>query len=200
MRSENQNVLTMTDQNLAVEHQIRPDALMGELGIKKDAYYAYLKHLGLKAKKDRDGKAYLEPEQANLLRELRVHVEKTGKMEGFERSKSEQDEAGALVQNLDSSELEQLISAAAGDDVNAEDIHRIIYGAGQLKAEEMMLHQAIQQELAAQMTYDDLPEELQTKVRAFRESSGPKFDPTQAASAVLGKWREIRQKQKATVQ
>lgn len=178
---------------------------MGELGIKKDAYYAYLKHLGLKANKDSEGKAYLDPEQANLIRLLRAHVEKSGKMEGFERAKSTGVAGGALAQNGDSSalneahrtELEQLVSAVAGDDVDAADIQRIIYGAGQLKAEELILHQAIQQELAAQMEFDDLPEELQTKVRAFREGSGPKFDPTQAASAVLGKWREIRERQRA---
>ena len=52
-------MFAMTDQNSAVEHQIRPNALMEELGIKKDAYYAYLKHLGFKAEKDSDGKAFL---------------------------------------------------------------------------------------------------------------------------------------------
>jgi hypothetical protein len=38
-----------------------------------------------------------------------------------------------------------------GDDVDVADIQRIIYGAGQLKAEELILHQVIQQELAAQI-------------------------------------------------
>ena len=211
----------MSDQNLTVEHQIRPSDLMGELGIKKDTYYAYLKHLDLQANKDPKGKAYLDPEQANLVRALRVHVEQTGKMEGFDRAKFEEEaereaallvkreaEAGSLVQRdaaelgvvLPESlaELKELIDAAAGDEVDAEDIRRIVYGAGELKAQEMMLHQAIQQELAAQMTYEDLPEELQTRVRVFKESSGPKFDPTQAASAVLGKWREIRARRAET--
>lgn len=182
----------MTDQNLAVEHQIRPDALMAELGIKKDAYYAYLKHLGLKANKDSGGKAYLEIEQANLLRALRTHVEKTGKMEGFERSKSEESGSTALVQGGDFLGLDQVVASVVGDDVDIEDIRRIIQGAGELKAEEMILHQVIQQELAAQMTFEDLPVELQTKVKEVRESSGPKFDPAQAASALLGRWREMR--------
>ena len=165
---------------------------MKEFGIKKDAYYAYLKHLGLKANKDSGGKAYLEVEQANLLRALRVHVEQTGKMEGFERAKSEEFDGGALVSGGDCSGLEQSIADVVGDDVDIEDIRRIIQGAGELKAEELILHQVIQQELAAQMTFEDLPVDLQTKVREVRESSGPKFDPAQAASALLGRWREMR--------
>lgn len=189
----------MTDQTLAVEHQIRPDALMEELGIKKDAYYAYLKHLGIKACKGEGGKAYLEPEQANLIRSLRVHVEKTGKMEGFvdpNASANLEGEAGALAQSGgERSALEQILAATAEDDMDAEGIRRLIYGAGELKVEELLLHQAFQQELAAQMTFEDLPEALQTKVRVARENSGPKFNPAQAASALLGRWREMQVKQ-----
>jgi hypothetical protein len=47
----------MADQNSAVEHQIRPDQLQGELGIKKDAYYTYLRYLGIKAQRGSDGKS-----------------------------------------------------------------------------------------------------------------------------------------------
>ena len=186
----------MTDQTLAVEHQIRPDALMEELGIKKDAYYAYLKHLGIKACKGEGGKAYLEPEQANLIRALRVHVEETGKMEGFADpnvGENLADEGGALAQSGGASPLEQILAATSEDDMDAEGIRRLIYGAGELKVEELLLHQIFQQELAAQMTFEDLPEELQMKVREVREGSGPKFHPAQAASALLGRWRRIQE-------
>ncbi len=79
----------MSDQNSEVVYQIRPDDLMTELGIKKDTYYNYLKYLGLKAEKDHDGKAYLTDEQANAMRAMRLHVETTGKMEGFVNSNGE---------------------------------------------------------------------------------------------------------------
>ena len=52
----------MLDQNSAIDHQIRPDQLQAELDIKKDAYYAYLRHLDIKAQRGPDGKLYLEPE------------------------------------------------------------------------------------------------------------------------------------------
>jgi hypothetical protein len=76
----------MSDPNSATLNPIRPDDLMSELGIKKDAYYAYLKHLGIKASKDAEGRSYLTDEQANIIRALRSHVEKTGKIEGFPNS------------------------------------------------------------------------------------------------------------------
>ena len=184
----------MSDPKTVVEHQIRPDGLMAELGVKKDAYYQYLKFLGIKASRDADGKAYLEPEQANEIRQLKAHVDETGKMDGFAVTKPGDI---ALAQSGERGQLEQLLEAATGDDVTPEDLRRIIYGAGELKSQELILHQAIQQELAAQMTYEDLPEELQTKVREFRENSGPKFNPTEAASALLGRWRAVKAEQAA---
>ena len=64
----------MTDQKSTVEQQIRPNILQDQLGIKKDAYYSYLKHLGIKAEKDSDGKAFLTEGQANSIRLLSLHV------------------------------------------------------------------------------------------------------------------------------
>ena len=75
--------IVMSQPNSVVESQIRPNDLMEELGIKKDAYYAYLKHLGIKAEKDSEGKAYLTEEQANGVRALRSHVKNGGKIEEF---------------------------------------------------------------------------------------------------------------------
>ena len=201
----------MADQKTIVEHQIRPDELMAELGIKKDAYYAYLKHLGVKANKDRKGKAYLAPEDANLIRELRVHVEKTGKIETFQRANSEgkaeptADGDGGSLANAEELGLEgaqrtamqQMIEAVADDQADEIDIRSLIYGAGELKAQEMMLPQLLQQQLADQMTFEDLPEELQVQVRQVQERSRPKFDPASAAAMVLGKWRTIQAKQRA---
>ena len=84
MESGDKKIILMTEQNSTVEQQIRPTVLMDQLGIKKDAYYAYLKHLGIKAQKDSTNRAYLTEAQAKLIRELRKYVLKEGKIEGFE--------------------------------------------------------------------------------------------------------------------
>ena len=47
---------------------IRPEQIMGELGIKKSKYYELLGELGIKANKDNQRKAYLTEEQANAIR------------------------------------------------------------------------------------------------------------------------------------
>lgn len=87
-----EKIAIMSDQNSTVQSEakpeIRPDALMDEIGVKKQTYYTYLNHLGIKAQKDSSGKAYLTNEQANLVRELREHVVAGGKIEEFAVSNS----------------------------------------------------------------------------------------------------------------
>lgn len=57
---------------------------MEQLGIKKDAYYYEdLKFLGIKANRDSEGKSYLDESQFELLKKLRLHVDATGKRDGF---------------------------------------------------------------------------------------------------------------------
>ncbi|WP_421655741.1 ATP-binding protein [Leptothermofonsia sp. ETS-13] len=70
------------------ETLVHPEDLQAELGIKKDAYYEdlkFLKGLGLEiqTRKDADNRVLLEPESADLIRELRQHVTATGRREGF---------------------------------------------------------------------------------------------------------------------
>lgn len=73
----------MTEQNSVVVPQIRPEQAMEQLGIKKDAYYEDLKFLGIKANRDSEGKSYLDESQFELLKKLRLHVDATGKRDGF---------------------------------------------------------------------------------------------------------------------
>ncbi|MEM9008475.1 MAG: hypothetical protein AAGE59_33815, partial [Cyanobacteria bacterium P01_F01_bin.86] len=72
----------MSDQNSEVLTQIRPEQVMEQLGIRKDAYYADLKFLGIQAQRDSDGKSYLDEGQFQLLVALRQHVEAIGPCEG----------------------------------------------------------------------------------------------------------------------
>ncbi|MCT7975241.1 hypothetical protein [Laspinema olomoucense] len=78
--------------------QIRfsPVDLMERYEIKKDAYYARLKFLQIKANKDPDtNQAYLEQPEVDLLDHLHDWINQTGSMSGFEVEP--QAEAGELA-------------------------------------------------------------------------------------------------------
>jgi hypothetical protein len=188
----------MTDQNSATLNPIRPDALMGELGIKKDAYYAYLKHLGIKASKDVDGKSYLTEEQANLVRSLRSHVEKTGKIEGFPNNV----ESG-LVYAEPTDLLGDAVNQAtqhSSDDAERLDLEDLIYSAAELKGHQLVMGDLVKLELASRLTYDDLPDEVKQKVDRVRESANPKFQPAHLAEQLLQRWRSQQVQTQAQVQ
>jgi hypothetical protein len=185
----------MSDQNSATLNQIRPDDLMAELGIKKDAYYAYLKHLGIKASKDPDGKSYLTDEQANLVRSLRSHVEKTGKIEGFPNNV----ESG-LVYAESTDLLGDAVTQAAQNsttDTDRLDLEDLIYSAAELKGHQLAMGDLLKLELANRLTYEDLPDEVKQKIDQVRESANPKFRPAHLADQLLQQWRSQHQAQAA---
>lgn len=183
----------MTDQNSAVEHQIRPNALMEELGIKKDAYYAYLKHLDLKAEKDSERKAFLTEGQANLMRALRAHVISGGKIEEFIVSNSDP----AALMTTDAGEMDsvgQTTEQQATDPAQGLDLDALMSEAAELAGHRMTLGQQMVLKLAEQMTYDDLPEHVRVKVDSVRQATNPKQQNLSSmASDLLSQWRQKRQ-------
>lgn len=195
----------MSDQNSAVVYQIRPDDLMGELEIKKDAYYTYMKFLGLKAEKDHDGKAYLSEEQANLMRELRQHVTSTGKMDGFVNSNGEMVTAAVAQASQDESSLLAIAEESALDAPTAETLQEepvqpgmedeLIRMAVDLKTQQLVMMPMVVQELASRMTYEDLPEDKQAQVDRVRAAAAPKFQPAEVAGNILERWRDRNQQQ-----
>lgn len=189
MHSPTQSVSAMSDQNSAVEHQIRPEELMEELGIKKDAYYAYLKHLGIKSEKDSGGNAWLSQEQANLVRALRSHVKETGKMEGFTNS------GGLTIAKGNLLDLPSQPGNQEGDRYGDEQVNDLIRAAANLKGQELVMPELIVRELANRMTVEDMPADIREKVEAVRESVVPKVQPAQVADQVLSQWREQRKQQ-----
>lgn len=175
----------MGDQNSAIEHQIRPEQLQDELGIKKDAYYAYMKHLGIKAAKDSEGKAYLEPEQANLVRRLREHVIAGGKIEDFPVSNSlSVMDGGKLAADLPE------VPGAGPDPAAGFDLDALMQEAANLAGHRMTLGTQLVAQLAAQMTYDDLPPDVKAKVDAVREAAMPSVQPGKLAADLLDQWRQ----------
>jgi len=182
----------MDSQNSVVEQQIRPDDLMGELGIKKDAYYAYLKYLNLKAEKDLNGNAFLTEVQANLVRALRSHVQETGKMEGFLNSN------GELAVSEGASLLDADIPMEEpGDRYGDDQLNDLIRAAAELKGQQLVMPQLVIRELAQRMTYEDLPEDIKAKVENVRESASPKYQPAQLATNLLNQWRDRQSQMQA---
>lgn len=174
----------MTDQNSAVVTQIRPEQAMEQLGLKKDAYYEDLKFLGLKAKRDSDGKSYLDDEQFQVLVSLRQHVESTGRREGFQVPG---ELATVGVDDLASQQREEVpVTPESGLDMAA-----LIAEAAELAGSRMTMKEQIVNAIANQMTYEDLPPEVQSKVQTVRASADPKAQqPDRVATALLSQWRQ----------
>ena len=173
----------MTDQNSAIEHQIRPDEAMELLGVKKDAYYDRLKFLGIKTQKDKEGKAYLAKTQFDQLVDLGSWIEQTGKMEGFTHLNSVL--APAQGGGLRDGEM----PIAPETDPYAGQMDELIRAAAELKAHQIVMPDMVIRELAGRMNYSDLPQDLQAKVDAVKEGSRPNFQPGTIATNLLDQWR-----------
>ena len=180
----------MTDRNSTVEHQLRPDELMAELDIKKQAYYTYLKHLGIKAEKDSKGKVYLTQEQANLVRQLRAHVIGGGKIDEFDVSNAD---PAALVK-AESSQIGAAGSESEGNSAQGLDMDELVRGAAELAGHRMTMAHQLMLQMADQMTYEDLPDEVKVKVDGVRQAANPKHQNLSSmATDLLSQWRQQRQ-------
>ena len=178
----------MTDQKSTVEHQIRPNALQEELGIKKDAYYAYLKQLGITAEKDSTGKAFLTEAQANSIRLLRQHVVDGGKIEEFDIH--EQHAAALAVSDggdLGQVEPEQQPKADPADGLDMEALY---LEASEIAAQRLTAGEQVVMAMASQLTYDDLHPKAKAKVDQVRSSTVPKFDPQEIAASLLSRCKQ----------
>ena len=181
-------------QNSAPTNAIRPDELMTELGIKKDAYYKDLSHLDIKPDKDSEGKAYLTIEQANEIRSLRNHVKITGSRKNYQSSSIVKvDDSNELVSNNIEAENDIYVNAEEPTDKIESNIVR---EAEELAARGMAMNDLIKIQLASQMNFDDLSPDLQEKVNIAREVANPKFQPAEIAQQLLNQHRS----QKAQVQ
>ena len=179
----------MSNQNSVVEHQIRPNDLMEELGIKKDAYYAYMKQLDLKAEKDENGKAFLTEEMANSVRAIRAHVEAGGKIEEFTVSNSlVMSEAGAVgAMGMD-------MPASEADPADAFDMEAIYREASEIAGQRLTAGEQVVLAMASQMSYEDLHPETKAKVDTVRSSARPKFNAQVIASDLMSRYRESQQR------
>jgi hypothetical protein len=177
---------TMT-QNSAPDNCLRPDELMEELGIKKDAYYKDLSYLDITPEKDSEGKCYLTIEQAEKIRALRNHVNETGKRNGFDNSSIVMvDDSNELVSDSSEAESEIYINR---QEPTANLDSRIVREAEELAARGMAMKDLIKIQLASQMSFEDLSPDLQEKVNIAREVANPKFTPAAIAQQLLAQHR-----------
>ena len=177
-------------QNSAPNNSIRPDELMAELGIKKDAYYKDLNYLDITPEKDLSGKAYLTNEQANQIRALRSHVQITGKRNGFDNSSIVKvDDSNEIVSNNNESSEDIYINR---EEPTAKLESTIVREAEELAARSMAMNDLIKIQLASQMSFDDLSPDLQEKVNIAREVANPKWTPASLAETILAQHRQSR--------
>ncbi len=225
----------MTNRNSAKQDHFTPDEIIQKYSIKKTTYYERLKFLGIKARKDKGGKAYLDSEQVELLDKLEEYVKATGKMEGFEFSSEEnsdvQEEPAAMVKvdsdeqpSASSGENEEADSTSGGqlavkgssklaskqsskssepDSVIEQEIPQtqpnfsegmdgLIRKAAEIKAQGLAMPDLVTLQLAGQMTFEDLPDDLKEKVSAVKEAASPKLNPASVASDLLAQYRSSR--------
>jgi len=150
-----------------------------------------LKHLNIKAQKDSDGKSYLEPEEANLIRLLREHVVAGGKIAEFVIPG-----ALAISEQCDLANPYAEMPSPTGNPDQAQkpdlDMDGIMRSAAELAAHRMAYADQVKLHLASQMTYEDLPGDIQAQVNAVRQSALLSESPVKIAADLLGQWRQRR--------
>jgi len=188
----------MTDRNSAAADRMTPEEAMTFLGIKSSAYYDRLSYLGEKPEKAEDNKKYLSQLQIQRLEKLDSWIKTKGKMDGF----MEQEGGTALAIAEDTALMADIPAVEAGaqvdDEVDDGMQQQLIRMAAQLKAQQLAMTPEIVRAIAAQMTEDDLPDDLKAMVQGSRDAIYPKVHPAQVAANLLDQWRSNRSGATAT--
>ena len=198
----------MTDRNSDPNNSIRPETLQAQLSIGRDAYYSDLRYLGIKADKDDKGNAYLTFEQAEQVRQLRSHVNNYGTRKGFVYEKI--DDTSNIIRSIvtttnnsietSHSNLTSEITPTEEDIYISEtsptddiDLDNLVRNAQEIAARNIAIPSLIAAELAENMGFDDLPPDLQEKVRIARDAANPKkYQPKAIARDLLKQLRSRR--------
>ncbi len=200
----------MTDQNSDPNNMISPDTLQNELSIKRATYYADLKHLGIIADKDEEGKPYLTFDEAEQVRQLRSYVNNYGTRKGFVYEKvDDESNIRSSIIKTEESIIETSNSSATSTIVHPEEdiyvteqetnptnkvnLDSIINNAQELAARNLVMPELLAVELANNMSYEDLTPELQAKINIARDAANPKkYQPKTIALDLLKQLRSRR--------
>ncbi|MGK7955068.1 MAG: hypothetical protein AB4063_07380 [Crocosphaera sp.] len=195
-----------TESEVRQTKMYRPEEVQEMFGIKKVAYYNRLKFLEMQAHKDEQGKAYLDENQLDGLKELDKYISINGKMTGFSYNKNSDsvsslvttDENGLTTSPNNSTELsahgtdEPDIYVTPEEPTAQFNMEQLMYEAAELKARELAMQDLVKRALADEMNEGDLPQELRDKVQNAREAANPKFTPQDVAGTLLTQWRQNR--------
>lgn len=152
-----------------MENKITPEQAQEILGIKKSQYYKRLEKLGIKPAKEH-GKSYLTPEQLELLRS----------------------ESSTSIATVEESSIFVEVQEPEISESEEDDLWR---SAAELKAQQLSVGDLVKLHLAAGMSFEDLPEDLQEQVRTINQAANPDVKKSAAsiASTILEQ-RRLRQK------
>jgi hypothetical protein len=75
------------------------------------------------------------------------------------------------------------------------DMDALMREAAELAAHRMAYADQVKLNLASQMTYDDLPDDIRANVDAVRQATMPSEQPGKIAAELLSRWRQRRQGQ-----
>lgn len=149
--------------------KITPEQAQEILGIKKSQYYKRLEKLGIKPAKEH-GKSYLTPEQLELLR-------------------SESSTSIATV------EESSIFAEAQEPEISESEEDDLWRSAAELKAQQLSVGDLVKLHLAAGMSFEDLPEDLQEQVRTINQAANPDVKKSAASIAIaILEQRRLRQK------
>ena len=203
----------MTKPNSTGNTKHRPESLIEKYDIKSSAYYQRIKFLKIKAQKDENNKAYLTDEQVEMMDALHEHVQSTGKMQGFVFHSEESEEASELVASAtnDVDENAGKMTVAEGAKLSQQEPESIIEQeipkvepdfsdgmeqlfreAAETKAQNLAMPNLVKMQLVNQMTFDDLPEDLQNHITKIHEAANPKLNPASIASKALKERRTAK--------
>ncbi len=168
---------------------------MDELDIKKSTYYGDLEYLGIKADKDENQNAYLTIEQADRVRALRSHVNRTGKREGFEYAAlavSNNNELADIPEPNDIYVEQKDIYVKPEEPTEQFDFNQLMRTAQEVKLRELATPDLLMRGIADQLTEEDLSDDLKEKLAAVREAVNPKWTPASLATEIVAQYCSSR--------
>lgn len=187
----------MTNQNSTATTRHTREQLEEKYSIKTAQYYERIKYLGIKAHKQGKEPAYLDDEQVELLDSLHEHIKLSGKMEGFRQGNSggelaTVENSGGMVSAVGTIEVDIPQTQPDYTNVDSAEINSLFRKAAEIKAQNLVTPELVVLNLAAQMSEEDLPQDLKQKVEEVRGAANPKHQPAQLASNLLAQYRATR--------
>ncbi len=168
-----------------------PESLQQHFGIGKSAYYDDIRFLRaqghpINTHRDEQKRTIVAPETVQLLTALRAHVAATGSREGFKYG-------GGLAVMEDASlghvAEEEPTPTPEYETASGSQLDDMVRQAQQLAAHNLVMGNRVITEMARQISYDDLPEDLKQQVDQARAATAPKVNPAEVANSLLSRWR-----------